>query len=125
MVYSWYGDLEKYDELFKKYERDLKETWAREMKIESSRQTWNERTNKRTDEHTNERTKVSLSWAPDGAKNWSEFLCLHISMYVYKETEYLSKYFKTDDDEDPLKIWSRIMKIDCSGWLDDEFVKHS
>ena len=56
-------------DLWKIWERpvwDLRETWARMMRIDCSGQTWNEHTN------------LSISWAPDGAKknlydNWDKY----------------------------------------------------
>ena len=42
-----------------RHKRDLKETWARMMKIESSRQTWTIWANKQT--------YIVTPWAPDGA----------------------------------------------------------
>ena len=65
IVMLTYSNKTKYSKLLQYWaERDIRETWARMMKIESSRQTWTGQ----MDKWMNEQTDIVTPWAPDGAK---------------------------------------------------------
>ena len=72
------------------------------MKIDCSRQTWHER--------TDERTKISISWAPIGAKN--ECFWILLEKIVRKKMLLDLKGFNNIDSYKELAFW----EIDWIGW---------